>query len=1376
MNQDANEYPTQNRLSQDLQLEIRDKHKMACKAVTNESDVDPPLLKRKANSTFKRQVCANDVAPPLVHTSEPPSHKHSQMYDWLPKFYFLKKHIAPKLPPIDVFSLSNKDAGDVDFDASKQNLKEIKEDAVDPKPHVQRREISKYSKTGVNQLPPAQPVENKGLPECVDGGVFLKAKIKKPDFDTSPNVDPVIYDYDGSHSVDAMAKPLGDDVPKGWHSVDAVDAGQGSKSLGQVNSEIFSDSADAPSSATDAPKIAAKDWEPQEAESILSDTYDLGEACICLVEDGCICSLEECICPDEDKLWKERKTEVKHSQQERNTEARHNQQQINDSQRRENRGEIEPVRFTRPVGKAVEDKRRLEGTSTDLHFHQSSIQSCVDNNPGIKYVRRKNNKLSERVICRRRFSPYRFETEVDPGNTKSGENVSGCDALYPDQLENEFHGVRTNSSKGKSRPRPTKITPLEGSSADAEPQHKLSSPVDARITPESTSVHEAKHSNVDANISLTVEAEVKTKCSTKVAESMTKSSICDFEIATKSSTVDAEVYTKSSTVDAEETTRPSFLGREVTTRSSTVDAEVNTKSSPVDTEVSTRSSTYDDEATTKSSTVDAVVITKSSTVDAEDTATSSAFGGEVSMKSTTVHPEVTTKYETVDADVTTTFSTFYDEFFPMSSTVDDEITMQSSTVDGEATTKYSTLGSKSTEHISRSMASAIYHDNSTKYSNVDVAVTKSSNVDTDFTSLIENYIANKCTTENIDPPSRLTTSPLFSEPPSIEEIAQDLNECRDDPKENIFNVLSPEQPDYADATADIVAEDNAQKLSSPRKSHSDPDAVHNSKVSMNPHSLSIDDTGNVPASYPSLKPAVSKTRLSRIPKPVAAKAGEKGLTEQQLRPGSDSQTKMTNTCKISLNAPPSGEKQNEPTLDTETKLPSSEASKPPSVGEEINKTKAKITSNENCSKPYVPQVITFYKHKDAKTASTIPPVSPKSRRTEKPRMQELPPWNPSTFVEKPLKVTRPPPLRSKRNDSFQSLVSSASESSKLATKADDPPDRMGDLTSGSASSIKSENDVGSSPHRSQVNVPRRISPKRNLPSAKQPFRPAGVNPAANGEHRKLIPASNTARSHPELRVPGGKVEVPVHYPSTLSDTAAIGMSPTKKGTKRAHEESAADNLERPSFLPDRNFLYPHSVPEAGVNENSNSVSDTEYETANSFSDHSFHSGTFSGGLKFPKTIKFDLRPDVEDSENAPELYGAATRLTRNNSALATPPIYYSMRPPPTRPMYYTVHPPETMPVFYAVHSPPSACVTSEIRLPRIRSVGETRNLGTLRSGKPFAEILPCARQRCTQPQFVLPSVHKPQPVAATSRAPVPVFDFTEARNDLIRYRSKMKKD
>ena len=252
------------------------------------------------------------------------------------------------------------------------------------------------------------------------------------------------------------------------------------------------------------------------------------------------------------------------------------------------------------------------------------------------------------------------------------------------------------------------------------------------------------------------------------------------------------------------------------------------------------------------------------------------------------------------------------------------------------------------------------------------------------------------------------------------------------------------------------------------------------------------------------------------------------------------------------------------------------------------------------------------------------------------------------------------------------------------------------------------------------------------------------------------------------------MEVPVHYPSTLSDTAAIGTSPTKKGMKRAHEESTADNRERPSFLPDRNFLYPHSVPEAGMNENSNSVSDTENET--SFSDHSFHPGTFSGGLKFPKTIKFDLRPDVEDSENAQELYGAATRLTRNNSALATPPVYYSMRPPPTRPMYYTVHPPETMPVYYAVHSPPSACVTSEIGLPRIRSVGETRTLGTLRSGKPFAEILPCARQRCTQPQFVLPSVHKPQPVSATFRAPVPVFDFSEARNDLISYRSKMKKD
>ena len=241
-------------------------------------------------------------------------------------------------------------------------------------------------------------------------------------------------------------------------------------------------------------------------------------------------------------------------------------------------------------------------------------------------------------------------------------------------------------------------------------------------------------------------------------------------------------------------------------------------------------------------------------------------------------------------------------------------------------------------------------------------------------------------------------------------------------------------------------------------SHSDTDAALNSKANMN--AQSIDDTVKLPTSSPSLKPAVSKTRLSRIPKPVAAKAGEKTAKEQQPRPGGDSQTKITTTCKISLSVPSSEDCQNEPTLDTEAKLPSSEESaldakapKPPSIGDENNKVKIKMITTENCSKPYVPQMITFYKHKDAKTATTIPPASPKPRKIEKTRTPELPPWNPSTYIEKPQKIIRPPPLHSKRNDSFQSLVSSASESSRLA-KADDSLDRLGNLASGSASSIK----------------------------------------------------------------------------------------------------------------------------------------------------------------------------------------------------------------------------------------------------------------------------------------------------------------------------------
>ena len=317
--------------------------------------------------------------------------------------------------------------------------------------------------------------------------------------------------------------------------------------------------------------------------------------------------------------------------------------------------------------------------------------------------------------------------------------------------------------------------------------------------------------------------------------------------------------------------------------------------------------------------------------------------------------------------------------------------------------------------------------------------------------------------------------------------------------------------------------------------------------------------------------------------------------------------------------------------------------------------------------------------------------------------------------------------------------------------------------------------MGTNQHRSQLNVPWHISPKRSSPPAKQPFRPAGVNPTANGEHRKLIPASNTARSHPDLRVPGCKVEVPVYYPSTLSDTSAV-TSATKKGTKRAHEENTAVNSEMPSFLPDKNFLYPHSVPEAGMNENSNSVSGREIENRSSFLGYSSDPGMFSGGLKLPKGIRFDLQPHIEDSENVSEFYSVATGLSRNNSSLATPPIYYPVHPPTTRPMYYPVHPPTTMPVYYVVHSSPSAYVTSAIPVPRRRSVSETRTQGTLRSGNPLAEVMPSARWRGTQQQCVLPAVRQPRPLGDRSQARVPVFDFSDAMNTLISYRSKMKKD
>ena len=1331
MNQDANKNPTQTCLPQDLQLEIRGKREMACKAVTSESDVDPLPLKRKAKSTSKKQVCDNDIGPSLVHTAVAPS--HDPKYDWMPKFYFLKNHIAPKLPPISVLSLSNKDAGDVDFAVSKPSPKEIGEDAVDPKPHNQGREIPKHKRVDLNHLPPVLPTGSMGFRVCEEDGMFLTTKTINPDFD---NVDTVVYDYDWSHSVDAIVKSLDDEEEEGWYNVDAMASCQGTDAVVLVNSEIFSDSADGPSSATDDPKIAAEDWEPQEAERILSGVYDLGEACICLAEDGCICSLQESFCPDEEELWKEL-----------NTKATSGQQQAKDSQRRENRSKIEPEKLMRPVGKARLDKKRVEGTSTDLHFHQSSMHSGVDQNPGMKNVRRKNNKLSERVLCRRRFSPSRFETEVDPTNIKLAENVASCDTFLPGQLETGLHLMETNTS-GKSPLKPIKmekdipscqprekVTPRDGSSADAELHGTISSAVDAGIISKSSTVDvetNSKFLNVSANRSSAVDAEVTTKSSIVHAKVKTKSVTCDTEVTTKSSTVDAEVSTKSSTVDAEVSTKSSTVDAEVSTTSSTVDAEVSTTSSTVDAEVSTTSSTVDAEVSTTSSTVDAEVSIESSTVDNQSAKHDSSSMTEVIATSKIFHAEVTTKCSDFDA-----------------------------------------------------------------------WITKSSTVDADLGNVAENDTANKRTMENTLPSWRLATSPPLSKPTPVEnnghlqELKDDFRQSEDKPEE-VFDVLESESTQAAsgEATPEAVSEDYLPKLSPPRKSHSDPDAAHTSKPSMNAHGISVDDVVKLPASFPSLKAAPSKTRLSRIPKPVAAKAGEKMCAEQQLQPGSDSHPQIMDSVKLSLNVPPSGESQNKPTLGTKAKLPSLEesrcksplakATKSPSSVEENSKVKIKMITTENCPKPYVPQMITFYRHQDAKLATTIPPVSPKIRKTEKTTLPDLPPWNCSTYVEKlPKPISRPFPLHSKRNDSLQSLVSSASESSRCSVslaKAEDSLDRIADFVNGSASSTKSESEAVTNPQRHQVNGSPRTSSRRRLPLPKQPFRPAGVNPATFGEPKKLIPASNTARSHPNLRVPGCKVEVPVYYPSTHSDTSAI----MKTGTKRAHDESSSDN-KRPSFLPDRNYLYPHSVPEAGVDENSNSVSGSDTETSSSFFGHSFDSGMFSGGLQFPKGIRFGLRPRVEDNENGAHFYSVATGLGRIKSSLAKTPIYYSVHPPTTpiyypvdrletTPMYYPLLPPVAAQMYYPVHSPVTAGVATELPLPRQRSIEESKPLGTSRSGIPIAQINTYARRCGIQQRFMLSASRQHRPELFRSRAQVPLFDFSHARKDLINYRSKMKKD
>lgn len=177
-----------------------------------------------------------------------------------------------------------------------------------------------------------------------------------------------------------------------------------------------------------------------------------------------------------------------------------------------------------------------------------------------------------------------------------------------------------------------------------------------------------------------------------------------------------------------------------------------------------------------------------------------------------------------------------------------------------------------------------------------------------------------------------------------------------------------------------------------------------------------------------------------------------------------------------------------------------------------------VITSDNRSKPYVPQVITFYTHKDGKAATTIPPPAPVIRRTPPLKTPDLPPWNPSTQVEKPKRYSRPQPLHYRRHESCHSLGSQHSEGA-----------------SGKFSLAREDASLdGMSPYlqeTSHSDAQHADCPSKKPPAyPKQPFRPAGTTT----ERRRAMPVSNSDRCHPELRVPSGKTDVPVAYPSMKS--------------------------------------------------------------------------------------------------------------------------------------------------------------------------------------------------------------------------------------------------
>ncbi|KAK7097081.1 hypothetical protein V1264_004111 [Littorina saxatilis] len=1410
MNRDAKENPTQSGLSHDLQLEIRDKNDMGCTtaAVTGDSGVDPAPLKNKANWTSKRQVNASIVAPPLIHHTVTPSHKHAQKYDWLPKFYFLRKQIAPKLPPIRGISLSSKEAGDVDLKVEKQADKEAGEDAVDSAgwhPKGKKTDTPVASKVDRLPSPAAKKKEekepkadkeekDKDLPGGEKDGVFLTTRTIDCEYDTGNDVDgALIFDYEGSHSVDGVHASCSNET-SGSHSVDATDGSM--VTIVRVNSEIFSDSADAPSSSTDP---RSKDWEPREAEAILSEIYDLGDDCICMNEDGCICCLSENVSPEEKMVRREQREKEKEAAQRKD---------LSPSEFNEEENSLDDTQLW-SGGRIGHHKRRPEGGSTDLHFHQSNIHSAVDQIVATTFERRKNTKLSDRIICKRRFSPNRADTGVDPsssareGNFVTDSLVDGSEfttnrlrlpgsrvdgpGLASNKLEERQSVHSEYATRSQGPPRATVSSTVDGcvasrsrtvdssrvrgpSEDDEKPAADFASAVDSasdEIFLDSSCVDSSFDSSV-----LDGRPEVPTNSLTGDADMILKFRAVYSGKSITSSDVDDASPNTSSAVDESGVTHFSRAAEGLSRRCPRINVEFNTLSSSVD-----------DDASTKSSQVDK----------------------EVPVKPSKSNPDIAMKSQAADSDISRKMPRLHTAVECESFSVDNEDDL-STAVDADNDTECPNIVDEVAPDILTEVAmqSPTHVEVAEDFSDVDAFLSRSSTVDNE--ELVDGN-ANTCTMQSAHKIRLSATSPQFYRATKVRETVH-LPVLGDDP-EQTAPLLEDNELSESDTTPESAEEHAPPKRSPPRKSHSDADAAQNSKTSPITHGVNVIDTVKLPASFPSLKATPCKPHGSRIPKPVAAKTMEKP-TEHHHDTGNGDLSQSTNN------------NENVPGTDTDLKhSPFEDGNFSPGAGENITKPPTPCEENKgqqevseegnenNSTKRYVNQMITFYSQRDAKVVTTIPPPSPLLRKKTGTPPPSLPAWNCSTYVEKPKKtIVKSPRLQSKRNCSLQSLIDSASsESSAHSLASEQTETSMERLTAFISNSLTEHNNSPNTQNRSH----KRSSPRGGSTTPRQPFRPGGIQPIGEGENRRLLPAKNSARSHPDLRVPGRRVDVPVCYPSAQSDTTATVKSTVKTGANG--EVTEGDSIKPSSLLPDRNYIYPHSVPteakdahantterpvktpdlpagttqdlsavttpgmptlklrilptispdeiveeETGKNENTNSVSGCGKRAQHSSSSPSSvlpsgGSETFSRGLTLPKSICFDMRPqENEEQESAEEWYrGFKTQVSRNNSSsLANIPFYLPKCPSP---------------------DPPTG---SKIPLPwRTRSPGrKIRPLGTMRNVWTPSKVLALARQP-------LPPLSQSRPVCPPARSTkgpvVSIFDFDEAKKDIISYRRRSTK-